>query len=148
MKDTNPKIGLLWGILNETFLKFRVFSVILILLYQILINLSIFYLFINIQNTPEENLIECEKAVDEKLAIDENATPENNEIDEDKIPEIKLNLNSICFTLLFVCNLICSRYPSENDQIVILCLICSHYHLLKTPYLTFSVRKYLFMYIF
>ncbi len=144
LTDNNPNIGLLWGILNETFLKFKYFSIYSILLYELMINLSVIYLMILIYKS-STNDIYLKETTDDIDQNDNKVTNTNetnsyiNTINPSYFLEIKNCNKSICFMLLYLVYFICARIPSENDQILTACLIAAHYQIFKNVYLNFSV---------
>lgn len=148
MLDTNPNIGLLWGILNETFLRFRDFSIIILVLYQISINFLIFSLMFSIK----QKIIESKSIADNKSIIKEDidtllleSTEKNTNLYEEdclikeNIIDISENLDTIYFTMLFANNLICDRYPSENQIVILFCLVGYHFKYIQTLYIKFGV---------
>lgn len=150
MSDTNPNVGLLWGIINETFLKFRGFSIQMMILYQLLIFFCICNLFIYLR-TSEMSFEKIESSKQPNKSENENSNPIQKE-KEDQTTISNVNFkkiydcsNSICFTLLFTANLICDRYPSENQIVALACLAGVHFHLLRTPYLTLGVGNLFFI---
>ena len=104
MTDTIPNIGLIWGILNETFLRFRQFCIFVLLMYNVLINTCVLFLYKNYQH-----------------------------IDTTK------STSSMCFSLLYMVNCICDKYPNELQTIIFICLIVIHYEKLEDGLLNASV---------
>lgn len=50
IKDTHPNIGMLWSLKPETFLKFQNFTVIMLIIYQILFNILMHFLVSHVKN--------------------------------------------------------------------------------------------------
>jgi hypothetical protein len=121
--DTYPNIGILWGILNETFLKFRNFSILISTLYNIIIGVIIVYLTLKLRDS-------CNKSL------------HNFDILESKILFSEEEINLIFFSLLYTYQLIGDWYPSEMNVIVTICLITQIYHKIKNVYLNFGVSKF------
>lgn len=126
-KDTYPNIGLLWGILNETFLKFRDFSILISLLYNLINGVIIVYLAIKLRDV-------CSKANTNCNTLDSKSIYSNEEG------------NIIFFSLLYTYQLISDWYPSEMNIIVMLCLISQIYYKLRNVYLNFGV-SYIYIFI-
>ena len=139
-KDTYPNIGILWGILNETFLKFRSFSISISIIYHILLNFVVVYLCCNLHDLQKNLTI---KKIEKKIGNENNyfLFKFDYHNDEEEIPK---KINSICLLLLFNLQIICDWYPSELYVVLLGCMIGNLYHQFKSIYLNFGVN---FLYI-
>lgn len=168
--DTYPNIGILWGILNETFLKFRTFSIISSVIFTLMINIMSLSLIIGIindlnnndnddkPNKIEKNVVKISEESKNDLIDNIETNNENikEEIEEKEDPNIikiekdnnyfgnessiQNKIHNVLILLLYISHTICSWYPSEMNIVLIVSLISIVYNEFKSVYLNFSVR--------
>lgn len=139
--ETYPNSGILWGILNQTFLKFTNFSVNISIMYTTILNYVVLYLFIKALEYNYVRKDNSNTSLEDINITNDNSDNNNNrssDINNKKNRESNsINTNfSVYLMLVYTINSICDWVPCEMDTIVIMCLV----YQIKNEYDSFWVK--------